>query len=345
MMNTLMPSLIPVNSQVPLPSPALSAFIRGVERRALVVAEFQSGEVVVAERAVAVAMRAFVPVAASLPMSDWPLRFWSLLASTPLLRQQAVGGSWPEDLAHLAVLPEGERLSLLLRIGAGLDEPTAAAVLGVDVPSYQQSLALACPRDPEGCPDALAWRGLAEAVQERVRDLSPLRQEQLNRLRESLVTETVEIDAEGVPAAEPGIVVPEDPRRGRRGRPRAAGGSRRSGLAQWLWLLAGALVLAGAVWAWMARHPGGATAAGEEDSGLLEGNPVETETLQDLPLPPPAEQAPPAPLPEDAQAALARDAGFLAWVAAGSPMPMDESGPAPRPLQAPGQASQARGGL
>lgn len=327
-----------MNSQVPLSSPALSAFIRGIERRALVVAEFQSGEVMVAERAVAVAMRAFVPAAAERPMAEWPSHFWGLLASTPLLRQPAIDGTWPQDLAHLAVLAEGERLALLLRIGAGLDEPTAAAVLGVDVAAYQQALALACPRDAAGHPDAQAWRELAESVQQRVRDLSALRLEQLDRLRESLVTETVAIEA-GESTGKLQDEFAEVSFADDRTRRRTAGNSarKRSGLGQWLWLLLGAMVLAGLIWGWM-NHEG--SAASSPDAGKASSeeaaseNPVSTESLQELPLPPPAEPLPPAPLPEDAEASLSRDADFYAWVAAGSPLPVDESGNVPVAAQA-----------
>lgn len=322
----LVPFAIDVNSSIPLSSPALAAFIRGIERRALVVAEFQSGDVVVAERAVAVAMRAFVPLASSQAMTEWPVHYWSLLVSTPLLRQPGLDGRWPEDLAHLAVLPDGERLALLLRIGGGLDEPTAAAVLGVDVDAYCQSLALACPRDPDGQPDAVAWREIAESVQQRVRDLSEQRLEQLGRLREGLVTEEVDVapvamtpDADQGPAAR---------------RRQASRRQRHSGMGQWLWLLTGAALLAGLAWAWM-NYQGGQSPIGVEgsveDRGPLlpEDNPVEQAPLQELPLPPPVEPLPPEPLPEPAQAALLEEADFLAWVAAGAPMPADESNESP----------------
>lgn len=320
-----------MNSQVPLSSPALSNFIRGVERRALVVAEYQSGEVVVGERAVAMAMRAFVPVAANLPITEWPALFWKELAGNPLLGQPALDGTWPADLAHLAVLPEQDRLALLLRIGGGLDEWLAATALGMDVAGYQQALARACPRDPEGHPDALGWRQLAESVQQRVRDLSPLREEQLNRLRESLVTDSVDI-TEPAPADPAPVAVADDDRQERQARRRQQHSrQRRSGIAQWLWLLTGAMVLAGAVWAWMSRDAAPELPAAEDDSsGLPVENPVETEILQELPLPPPADPLPPAPLPEEAQAGLARQADFLAWVAAGAPLPVDESGQSPR---------------
>ena len=69
----------------PAAANALSAFLRGVERRALVVSELQTGDSGLAERAVAVAMRAFVGPAAALQMAEWPARFWGLLCSTPQL--------------------------------------------------------------------------------------------------------------------------------------------------------------------------------------------------------------------------------------------------------------------
>lgn len=319
MMFACLQQYMAVTAPTPLSSPALAAFVRGIERRALVVAEFQSGEVLVAERAVAVAMRAFVPAASAQPMSEWPVHFWTLLTSTPLLRQPAADGSWPYDLAHLAQLPDAERLALLLRIGGGLDEPSAAAVLGVEVETYCQALATACPRDAYGQPDAQAWRALAESVQERVRDLSPERQAQLNRLRDSLV-----VSAPLAPEREAGAPVMQAERRPAAG----ARTAQRSNLGQWLWLLAGAALLAGVLWAWLGSKDRGADAGAPADgpgAGLDSGNPVEQENLQELDLPPPSAPAPIEPVADPAQVSLLRQADFLAWFAAGGPLPVDES--------------------
>lgn len=310
-----------VTAPTPLTSPALAAFIRGIERRALVVAQFQSGEVLVAERAVAVAMRAFVPAANTQPMTQWPAHFWGLLASTPLLRQTAAGGDWPEDLHHLAQLADGERLALLLRIGAGLDEPAAAAVLGVDVQAYCQALSMACPRDPSGQPDAQAWRALAESVQERVRELSPERQAQLNRLRDSLVTGVA-----APPEREAAPPVMQAERRHGSARP-----ARRSNLGQWLWLLVGATLLAGMAWAWLGKDDPAAAIDALPDSptGLQDANPVRQENLQPLDLPPSSAPAPIEPAVDPSQVSLLGQADFLAWIAAGGPLPADESGQQP----------------
>ena len=316
-----------VTAPTPLSSSALAAFVRGIERRALVVAEFQTGEVLVAERAVAVAMRAFVPAAVDQPMAGWSTHFWRLLATTPQLRDTAADGLWPQDLAHLSQLADADRMALLLRIGAGLDEQQAAEVLGVPVDAYCQSLALACPRDAAGQPDPQAWRALAEAVQARVRDLSPERQAQLSRLRDSLVVELpvtpARADAEPVMQAER--------------RPQRAAARQRpaSGAGQWLWLLTGAALLAGVAWAWMASGDAPEPAAADQaPAGLDADNPVQQENLQQLELPPPAPPAAPEPLLEPGQAALPKQADFLAWLAAGAPLPVDESQPLPR-AQAP----------
>lgn len=311
-----------VTASTPLTSPALAAFIRGIERRALVVAEYQTGEVLVAERAVAVAMRAFVPAAVDQPMSEWPLQFWRLLSSTPQLRQPADEGQWPQDLLHLPGLTDGQRLALLLRIGAGLDEALAAQVLGTEVEAYCQWLAQACPRDHQGQPDAQAWRGLAEAVQARVRELSPERQAQLERLRESLVSTGPQ-----PPQREPTVPVMQAERRERK--PPAT----RSPLGQWLWLLTGAALLAGVAWAWLSSSRESTSAAGTEQpapAGLEVENPVRSENLQQLELPPPAAPASVEPVVDPAQAALLEQADFLAWVAAGGPLPVDESNEQPR---------------
>ncbi|WP_053069739.1 hypothetical protein [Xanthomonas sp. NCPPB 1128] len=156
--------------------PALAAFLRGIERRAAVLADLQSGRAERGMPALAAAMRAFRSHAAALPMADWPLRFWKLLGAVPTLRQaDAAEGAWPAPLAHLRTLQPADRLALLLRIVAGLDEPLAAQVLQLSTEDYQQALARACPRDAAGRPDAAGWRALADAAQQCLRDLPPAR--------------------------------------------------------------------------------------------------------------------------------------------------------------------------
>ena len=160
-----------VTAPTPLSSSALAAFVRGIERRALVVAEFQTGEVLVAERAVAVAMRAFVPAAVDQPMAGWSTHFWRLLATTPQLRDTAADGLWPQDLAHLSQLADADRMALLLRIGAGLDEQQAAEVLGVPVSDRTPSRCAPDQQTPATGAAALRWtRYLPTRSRESARD-------------------------------------------------------------------------------------------------------------------------------------------------------------------------------
>lgn len=146
---------------------ALSAFLRGVERRALVVAELQCGDAARAEQTLVAVMRAFAAVASDLPMAQWPTRFWTLLGQRQALREP-VGGQWLPPLAVLGAMPPLPRLALLLRVGGSLDEGIAMRVLDQDEAGYQHLLADACPRDAHGQPDASAWRQLAEQVQARI---------------------------------------------------------------------------------------------------------------------------------------------------------------------------------
>lgn len=167
---------------------ALSAFLRGVERRAAVFAELQCGDREVGDSALAAAMRAFRSHAAALPMAGWPQRFWALLLAAPPLRRNAGQAQWPRTLSILAPLAPLERQALLLRLAAGLAEDQAAGVLGMSEPAYQQALAAACPRDAGGQPDLLAWRSLAEAIQQQLRDLPPERLARLAGIREDAIS-------------------------------------------------------------------------------------------------------------------------------------------------------------
>ncbi|MGD3727708.1 hypothetical protein QT495_17370, partial [Xanthomonas citri pv. citri] len=166
----------------PVTPAALSAFLRGVERRGLVLAQLQCGDVAAAERALAAALRAFGSQAAGRPMAGWPMRFWSLLATAPPLRSEPMPGTWLPPFTALGRMQTADRLALLLRIVAGLEEGVASEVQGVETADYRQLLARACPRDAAGNPDAQAWRALAEAAQVELRDLSPAQLTRLGQL-------------------------------------------------------------------------------------------------------------------------------------------------------------------
>ncbi|MQP75379.1 hypothetical protein CQ393_05680 [Stenotrophomonas sp. MYb238] len=321
---------------------ALSAFLKGVERRALVVAGLQGGDGDAAGHAVAAAMRAFAGPAAGMPLADWPVRFWSLLCGSPQLRAPSTGGSWPPPLAHLRGLAPAERLALLLRIGAGLDEDAAATVLGMAPEDYRRALSAACPLDVQGYPDAAAWRGLAEQVQAQVRDLPPDRLQQLDHLRGSMA-------AAAAHARTPAPAPDSAPARRADAGDRAARPPRRAG-SRWTWrtwlLLCLPLLLLAAVAAWWWREHGLAlpgTAAPAAEGAVSDNGPVQVEALpaEDVPAAPPADgsrAAADAAMLADPELALAQDADFYAWHAAGGPVPVDESQAQPGRTEPPGSA-------
>lgn len=324
-------------SPAPAAASALSAFLKGVERRALVVASLQGGDEAAAAQAVAAAMRAFAGPAADLPMADWPARFWALLCGSPQLRAPSQGGRWPPALLHLQRLAPEPRLALLLRVGGGLDEDAAAAVLGLTPEAYRRALAAACPLDAQGHPDALAWRGLAEQVQARVRELPAGQVQQLEQLRGMMAAA-----AAPAPRPAPALRVEADGRRARAPRRTRARWSRRTWLLLCLPLLLLALVLA---WGWIRYGPALPGAAAPAAEGAVADNgPVQVEALPDdgAPAGPAAagsHAADDAAMLTDPELALARDADFHAWYAAGGPLPVDES------QAQPGRAEPAGGAL
>ena len=299
-----------VNSPIPAPA-AVSAFLRGVERRGMVLAELQAGDGAIAEKGLTAAMRAFRSHAADLAMADWPARFWKLLASTPPLRQPSAYSLDLPVFGALQVAAPLPRLALLLRLAAGLEEAEAAAAMGVALPDYQQALAEACPRDAEGAPDVQAWRRLAEAIQQRLRDLPPARLAHLARLREAAI-------AGSAPPPAPPRPVAEEGRQHTSGRGRA-----------WRWaILVLALCLLGlaATW-WTARRPQALPAPlsdGGDAVGVTDRGPIVIEPLD--PAEPAAVEAIPSALDADLAAdpagvEQAREADFYAWYAAGAPVP------------------------
>ncbi|MET1162956.1 MAG: hypothetical protein ABWY48_10505 [Pseudoxanthomonas sp.] len=297
-----------LNDAVSVPA-ALSAFLRGVERRGALFAELQCGDREAGDTALAAAMRAFRNHAGTLPMADWPRRFWTLLVATPQLRHPAPTAQWPVGTETLSGLQSLPRQALLLRLVAGLPEEEAATVLSIDPQAHEHALATACPRDANGQPDALAWRALAETIQLLLRDLPPQRLARLARLREAAITGT-RIE----PAAVPGFLAPGVPPRRRR----------------WPWIVAVLAVCAvalAATW-WWPQWRGSPDAGANLDSVVRRlQDRVEIES-EDIP-----EQAPAAKftasdallthrdfelLLEPQDEAIAREADFLAWYAAGA---------------------------
>lgn len=298
---------------------ALPAFLRGVERRALVVAELQCGNPTVAEQALVAVMRAFTGIASDVPMAQWPDRFWILLAHRHPIRVPAEGGQWEPALAHLPTLSPPARLALLLRIGGGLDEAAAAQILDLPVADYQRALAEACPRDSQGHPDAQGWRALAEQVQQRLRELPLERLQRLHQPAPAAVDGTRPSPSWRAPAKEEPV-----PRR----RP-----ARRAARPPWRGLLILALttgaLLGGAYW-WKHHRQAPLPEASVPEGAVSIDNPVLSEELPAEDLPEATATTHPdaagdASLLSDPDLAVIREADLYAWFAAGGPVPVDES--------------------
>lgn len=166
---------------------ALTAFLRGIERRGAVFAELATGSRDAGDAALVASMRAFRVLAAQAPFAEWPRKFWSILLATPRLRAAPPDPGWPPAFTVLSTLGSGPRVALLLRLVAGLAEADAAAVLGVARPTYRLALQRALPHRADGTPDAAAWQALAEAAQAAIRRLPPERLSEIARQREAAV--------------------------------------------------------------------------------------------------------------------------------------------------------------
>jgi len=166
-------------------SSAVAAFLRGIERRAAAFAQWQSGDIETGDAALAVAMTDFAAMATQTPFPDWPRRFWAQLLASPALRAPGVLAEDGDGLPALAGLSGGPRVTVLLRMVAGLPEHEAAVVLGVTRATYRLGLQRALPHREDGSPDPQAWRRIAEAAQTAIRQLPPDRLARLAGLREA----------------------------------------------------------------------------------------------------------------------------------------------------------------
>lgn len=169
---------------------ALSAFLRGVERRGAVLAELQAGDASAGDAALAEAMRAFRDGIEAAPMADWPRRFWAQLLAQPGLHQRTRVAIPLDATDRLGELGHGPRAALLLRLAAGLSEPDAAAALGVTQPTYRLALQRALPHHADGRADPVAWQQLREQIHRRIKTLPPERLARLSGAREAALRGT-----------------------------------------------------------------------------------------------------------------------------------------------------------
>ncbi|HEX5694102.1 MAG TPA: sigma-70 region 4 domain-containing protein, partial [Arenimonas sp.] len=169
-------------------SPALSAFLRGIERRAFVFVELQCGDDEAAEAALGRAMRAFRGLSAVSPLSAWPAGFWSLL----MAQTELSGGE--SQVPELSALSSGPRAALLLRIVAGLDFPHAAQVLGVSETTYRFALQRALQQLGDGDISYAALSALRERLHRQVKTLPEERTSSLAALRQRVLQGEPEVE-------------------------------------------------------------------------------------------------------------------------------------------------------
>ena len=152
----------------PTPTPpqdAVSAFLRGVDRRARLFAEVQSGSDEAAARAISVVARVFAGDAGRWPMARWPVQYWRLLLATPQLRTLD-GARTTSRLRAIARLPLATRTSVLLQLVSGLDDAAISEVLGEPAATWQGRIRDALPADLAGQPDVAAWRAWQAQVKQ-----------------------------------------------------------------------------------------------------------------------------------------------------------------------------------
>lgn len=153
------------------PEVALTAFVRGIERRGLALAEAQCGDPQGARAATVAAGNDFLAQAASLPLAQWPTLFWRLLLAQPALHVAAI----PTSRDVLAQLSAGPRAALLLRLVGALDEAQGADVLRVSPEAYRHALQRAMHTLQELGVDEASMRDLRDRLQHRAR-LAPVHQ-------------------------------------------------------------------------------------------------------------------------------------------------------------------------
>ncbi len=171
----------------------VASFLRGIERRAAMLAELQCGNPDQGDRALAAAIEAFTDIASGTPTEDWPLLFWTTLLQSPSLNAEPLAPFWHGDFAPLARLDFGTRAVLLLRVVVGMDDTQAAIVFGVEPAEYRQALQRALPQRADGSLDGEAWLALNDEARFVMKQLPPERVAAIARLRDAAIaTKTAE---------------------------------------------------------------------------------------------------------------------------------------------------------
>lgn len=166
---------------------AIAGFLRGIERRAALLAELQCGDAEQGDRALAAAIEAFLESAPGSPSEDWPLAFWTTLLQSPAMNAEPLAPFWHGDFAPLARLDFGTRAVLLLRVVVGLDDTQAAEVFGVAPAEYKQALQRALPQRADGSLDGEAWLALNDEARFVMKQLPPERVAAIARLRDAAI--------------------------------------------------------------------------------------------------------------------------------------------------------------
>lgn len=174
----------------PAPHAAVAAFLRGLERRAAVFAELQTGDAASGDTAVATTMLQWRAQAGVLAMGDWPVAFWAALLAQPQMSTRIPAALYLQASDRLGELEFEPRAALLLRLAAGLEERAAAAALGIPEGAYLLALQRAVPRQADGSHDLRAWNLLRDEVHRRTRTLPPARLLRLSSAREAALRAT-----------------------------------------------------------------------------------------------------------------------------------------------------------
>lgn len=172
---------------------AVAGFLRGIERRAALLAELQCGDTEQGDRALTAAIEAFMDTAPDTPHEEWPLLFWTTLLQSPVLNAEPLAPFWHGDFAPLARLDFGTRAVLLLRVVVGLDDAQAAILFGVEPAEYKQALQRALPQRADGSLDGEAWLALNDEARFVAKQMPPERVAAIARLRDAAIAaKTVE---------------------------------------------------------------------------------------------------------------------------------------------------------
>ena len=165
------------------------AFVRGVERQAIMFIYLQLGDGTPAEELLWATLKSFSAEATPATRNVWTILFWRWLLHHVSHHPPSQNQFWPEQLSQLQTLSQDRRALLLLRTVAQLSPEDTRKVLTIRQDVYEQAYHAALPRTSAGTPDLPSWHQMLAYIEYVRAHIPAAKLAHLAKIRESALVD------------------------------------------------------------------------------------------------------------------------------------------------------------